>query len=179
VVPDENVARVDELPEPWGLMVPKGRTVRIVKKAAKLDPVPVDRKFLAALFIRAEQKNVDKKQLTAAREAGYKDGLEKGKSNGQYTIDSLRRDKEELADTIQKFEQLSGLSINSYNCGNIGHSVKQFIEFRQMLSQPTSEKLELQRIIAFLQGQEALIKKRIHAIDGLEKLKTHPVGQEG
>lgn len=47
------LVKAEELPEPWGLMTFDGRTMRTVKSAPKLVPVPLTPGFVAAMLRRA------------------------------------------------------------------------------------------------------------------------------
>lgn len=49
--------RVDEIPEPWGVIeVLGGNALRVFKKAPKLNPAPLDRGLIAMLLRRDDQK---------------------------------------------------------------------------------------------------------------------------
>lgn len=54
-ISDLDIVRGGELPASWGLMLVTPTTVHVIRKAPKLEPVPVDRSFLAAL-VRAAAK---------------------------------------------------------------------------------------------------------------------------
>lgn len=55
-VPDLEIVRGGELPEQWGLLIVGPTVVHVARRAPKLQPLPVDRSFLAALF-RAATKS--------------------------------------------------------------------------------------------------------------------------
>ena len=59
VVPDLAIVR-DDLPKGWGLMLAEGPTVRVVKPAPRLDPLPMSRPMLAAL-LRATAKTAERR----------------------------------------------------------------------------------------------------------------------
>lgn len=50
VVAPPGVVTRDELPERWGLMEPRGNSLRATVRAARLTPEPLDRSFVAALL---------------------------------------------------------------------------------------------------------------------------------
>jgi hypothetical protein len=51
VVGDPKIAKVEEVPGPWGLLVADGSSLVVAKKAERLPkPKPIDRRFLAAIL---------------------------------------------------------------------------------------------------------------------------------
>lgn len=52
VIADESMVREGELPEDWGMMAfqGRGRKLKVVKQAPKLEPVPMDHCFVASLL---------------------------------------------------------------------------------------------------------------------------------
>lgn len=56
VIADESMVKDGELPEDWGMMVVSGTGLKVVKKAPKLEPVPVTHGFLA-MMMRSNQSN--------------------------------------------------------------------------------------------------------------------------
>lgn len=66
VAADKTIVRGEELPEGWGLMVPYGRTLRVLKPAVRLEPLPMPRSLQGTLT-RAVTK-------TAARLRDQDDG---------------------------------------------------------------------------------------------------------
>jgi len=63
----KDLVKVEELPGPWGLLVPHGKTMKIVKDAGRLDAKPLDRKFLAAILRRVSEQRVDPAHLNEIR----------------------------------------------------------------------------------------------------------------
>lgn len=56
VTPDESVARVDELPIPWGWMVLKRERFKVVKKPERMKPLALDRPMLCSLLYSVRQQ---------------------------------------------------------------------------------------------------------------------------
>src|ERR1051326_3693427 len=50
VVSDKDMVKEGELPPTWGLLAPKGNSLRIVVDPPKLGPKPLTRSFVAAMF---------------------------------------------------------------------------------------------------------------------------------
>lgn len=55
VIADEIFVREEELPEDWGMMVAVNRGLKVVKKAPKLNPQPLDNLFVASM-LRADNR---------------------------------------------------------------------------------------------------------------------------
>lgn len=55
VLGDKSIVQVDqgELPITWGLLVPRGKSLRVEVQAKELKPVALDRKFLASILRKA------------------------------------------------------------------------------------------------------------------------------
>lgn len=53
VLGDPTIAKTEEVPDSWGILVLYGGRLHLARPAAKLDAVPVSRGFLAALLRRA------------------------------------------------------------------------------------------------------------------------------
>lgn len=52
VAGSDTIVKPDELPPAWGLMVPGGSHLTTVRKADKLEPKPIDKRFLASILRR-------------------------------------------------------------------------------------------------------------------------------
>ena len=51
----KEIVKPEELPRAWGLLIPHGKTMKIVKDAGALPSQPVTREFLAAILRRAHE----------------------------------------------------------------------------------------------------------------------------
>lgn len=102
LVTPSGLVKADELPAPWGLMTFDGKSLRTVKAAPPLDPVPLTAGFVAAMLRRAGE--ADEKMITAAvaaeRERAYEghrkavqEAVARDRKNRQTTAD---REMEEL-----------------------------------------------------------------------------------
>lgn len=65
VVPQAEIVRDRELPEGWGLMVKRGKSVQIVVRAPRLKPEPLDMMHVAAL-VRAVAQTEAREALRSA-----------------------------------------------------------------------------------------------------------------
>lgn len=67
LVTPTGLVKAEELPEPWGLMTFDGKSLRTVKQAPALEPVPLTPGFVAAMLRRAGE--ADERLISAAVEA--------------------------------------------------------------------------------------------------------------
>lgn len=123
VVAPRDVLQDDELPSTWGWLVPRGRHLVANVKAPKLEPVPLDRDFLAAVLRNAASDYVDwiprseiKNEVDEARDEGRK--IEK--KAHKHTERELARHKRILAE----FEADTGVHLNDWNKAEVGKAVK-------------------------------------------------------
>lgn len=133
VAPGE-VVPAHELPDSWGLLVPRGRKL-VIKKQAQRNKyiVPMDKLFIASLF-RAFTRQIASKYVLASSiegqlEAEFRRGREAGARRSACTLDRLKKDKQELEQAIKAFQEASGVDINrrqwnGWNGRRLGEAVK-------------------------------------------------------
>lgn len=120
---DEKIVQTGELPPTWGLMVPKGDGLRVMREAEKLNAAPLDRSFVAAVCRAAQRSSPATAQINAAVEAARKEWeSRRERLNKQIARDDGAALKA-LQATVQKFEEASGVTINSWEGGRIGAAV--------------------------------------------------------
>lgn len=118
-----------EIPAPWGVLVVKGEKLHQVKAAAKLDAMPLDRRFLAAVLRRVHEQLTDECQLRAASERGYHEGVEAGEALRDYKQHRIVEDHEALTKVVDDFQAASGVTMSQYEDGRaIGAAVKLVLE---------------------------------------------------
>ncbi len=113
VISDAKIAKMEEIPQKWGLMVYKSEKLWIEKKAERLNPIPITREFLAAMLRVACQsdRNIENEisnKLYSEYRRGYDQGIEDAK---------IRAEKAETI--ISEFNRLSGIHMSEYNYGEI------------------------------------------------------------
>ena len=131
VTTDDKVADKNELPRTWGLLVSNGKELRQVKRAERMKSKDVDRSFLGALLRRAHEHLKAELQndarVTEARNKGHEEGLRER----DWKIKDSAEDLAKLQKQIKEFEEASGLTLTSWNAGNVGDAVKAFMKARQ------------------------------------------------
>ncbi len=124
----ENVVQKDELPTPWGLMVPYKTKLLVVKEAVQLQAKPLDREFLAAILRRAQEDSPGKAEIAEAAtrvanewrvkmEEAVETAHRRGKAESEQALSDHRR-------VLADFEKVSGITIDRWDHGNIGLAVK-------------------------------------------------------
>lgn len=92
IVADTTVAKPDEVPDHWGLLVlQKNGTLRAAKAAPLLKPHVEGRRFWAAMIRRAWQGSEDRefeKRISDASHEGYQRGLKYGKESTRRDADA-------------------------------------------------------------------------------------------
>jgi hypothetical protein len=124
----DDIVREGELPPNWGLLVLKGDKLYCKKQAPKLEPQPLDRAFVAAMFRRAHEGQAAVAEH--ARRAGFDEGVTKGPEEHQREVERLRSALELTKSRIQSFQEASGVEIDHWHGGSIGSHLKAFMKLR-------------------------------------------------
>lgn len=110
VIPDMSIIKDGEVPEDWGIMAATGRGKMIVveRKASKLEPVHVDRLFLASLFRNITEKMIPyemhQSALKQTEKYATENALRVNKTKFEQAIETERKIKEFEDATGIKFE---------------------------------------------------------------------------
>lgn len=122
-VGDAEIVKDGELPPTWGLLVPRGKGLIQKKEAPKLNAQPVDRCFLAGLLRRAMEQLVPEDQFKEAKRAEYDRGFENGRASNESRVTHAERDLAELNAAVEKFKEISGVTIDNWTIGNVADTV--------------------------------------------------------
>lgn len=128
VVGDRSIVKANELPQPWGLIAPRGDGLAIITQAPSLKPEPLDRAFVAALARRANQaasESIQERLDLATREINEREERRCGQAREEGYAAHRK-----LAEKVVEFEAASGVSIlRGYEGGkHIGEAVKAVLE---------------------------------------------------
>jgi hypothetical protein len=167
VLGDEQIIKPGELPATWGLLAPKGSKLKVKVKAPKLDPVPLDRGFVASLLRSVRDKaDLPQAKLDKSFQEGFSAGRRAGREEAgrhqQFVADRHKQPYEALLKTVQELQEKSGVRIESWNAGRVGELVRlidgtncvKMLETRRRIWQ--SQRMEAERRIDAL---EAAIKE--------------------
>lgn len=138
IVANAGVVPVEELPINWGLMIPSADGLSLVKvrDAAKLNPAPLDRAFIAGVFRNIGDSMVPRASVAAQLEEAKKAGVELGvaRSADGREIERLQR----IEAAAKEFERASGLSIagdwRGLTAKTIGETIRLLVKGDQDLA---------------------------------------------
>jgi len=120
LVSTENIIKIEEVPALWGLMVCKGKALKVIKNAPIKESHPVSKKFLAAIFRKSQEIIVPEAKIKQAYDSGRIAGKEENISQHKYQM----KEYDNLKQALYKFEKQSGIKINEYNSDDIGEAVQ-------------------------------------------------------
>lgn len=127
----EQMVLPGELPATWGLIVPRGEKLHIVKQPEKLAGKPLDRTFVAALLRRAAEVVVNREDITTAVNAALNREREALKLSADSKEQRLSDELAALRRTVQDFEMAAGVSIHnrwgSVDTERVGKAVAWFL----------------------------------------------------
>ncbi len=120
IVAPKDIVKIEELPVNWGLMIPFGNTVKIVKEAKLLNAVNIDKLLLASILRKAQEIVVPEAKLHEEYERGYKEGQERSNQHHKYEIDQYN----ELKKVVFDFEKSIGQSLSSWNNDRLKEAIQ-------------------------------------------------------
>lgn len=126
VASSNDIVKKEELPPTWGLLVATDRGISMKVEASKLEPIEMDRVFLAGIFRNVCDKMIARELIQKRLDNARKDGEE----SVEYKVSSLERDNEALKNAIIDFEKKSGVKIDTWDRSNIGKVVKEVLSGR-------------------------------------------------
>lgn len=111
VVADESIVLEGELPPTWGLMaaVGRGRSLKIIKEAPRLEAKELTRGLLASILRNATSGTVPSSSLADMLQTARDSAI----ANCNYKIESANKERDEIKQLVREFEQASGLSVSS------------------------------------------------------------------
>jgi hypothetical protein len=118
-----DIVRVEELPPTWGLLSAAGGRIVCVKEAPKLEAVPPDRGFVASVLRRSFEVIGSTKESDARYLEGKLAGMEAGKQSAEGHFLALQNQYDRLVESVRRFQETSGLRIDSYNGASLGKAV--------------------------------------------------------
>lgn len=155
LVAPKGVAELAEIPKPWGYLELRGNRLFTLREAADLTPVPIDRAFCARVLTHLvdrlhrqewEREAEVTKKVREQVEARTNQKEERTRKDFEYEISNLK-------DRIRRFEEKSGVSIDSYDGLRIGAAVKQVLAGQQSL--PDLQFHENQLVVALRHVKDA------------------------
>lgn len=125
VVPDLTVAKLEDMPYNWGLMVVNKGKIVVVKEAPKLDCEPVSKKFLAGILRNVTNGLIPYETIKSRIEDARKSGIEQGERNYKYRLNDFQH----LQTKVDEFEKASGVNIqHAWKVRDVGEAVKMVLD---------------------------------------------------
>ena len=136
-VDDEKIVKREEIPETWGLLVLRGKSLVAVKEAPKLEAAPLTRNFVAALLRNGTKEMVPRPEVENLVQARIKQ-IEARESHTRTfeneMAERLKKAYEELQARVRAFEEASGITVTEkWTYGplrdptKLGHAVRSFL----------------------------------------------------
>ncbi len=172
IVALKDVAKVEEIPTTWGLMVPHGLGLRVVKAAPELKPEPVDRLFLASLLRKAKVYVAPEKRTEVKIKAAYAEGQAKGKELANWHWKNIEQPGlERLADGAKRFQEQTGIALSSYTADGIATAVNLLCNERSL----RNKILDTTRAVEGLEAALVPGRELLAALTKVEKKRKRKV----
>lgn len=126
-----DIAKIDEIPTAWGHLTLKGKTLYSVKAAPKREAVALDKGFVAAVLRKAYAIANSEERIKDKIHAAFLDGKKSACEHDGYELNEAREEAKRAKETVERFNQASGLSIDKYSAGRIGQAVHAFMRLDQ------------------------------------------------
>ncbi len=143
-----------QVPPTWGLMVVAKGKLKVVREAPKLQPIPADSLFLAALMKRACD-TMSNSPMVASKLKELEDQWKEKLNDGiERQTGYMRQELEHFKKTIAEFEAASGVRIDRYSGKRIGEAVKTVMsgELERMLSGLMNTKRQTRDLLAWMEA---------------------------
>jgi len=127
IVAEKGVVEDGELPATWGLLVRYGARLICKREAPELKPEALDRPFLAALFRRLSEAQINwipKGKISEELAEARKEAVEDHKRLNAHHENSAAKEAKRIRERIAAFESASGVEIDRWRYGDIGQAVK-------------------------------------------------------
>lgn len=145
---NENVAKLEEIPNNWGWMTIKNGKIKRIKEAPKMNPLECPRSFVTCMLRRA----ADRTDLvhTSTITDKIKDSYDRGISTSKKDADNWKKKYEDIKADVSVFEKASGVNI----------------------SRSWESKQKIGEAVNFILsgGEEGVIKKINNSKEALEKI---------
>ncbi|RYD56989.1 MAG: hypothetical protein EOP56_09285 [Sphingobacteriales bacterium] len=122
---NENVAKIEEIPETWGwLHIKDGKTFEM-KKAPRIphDSTDVNRTFAVSVIRRSTDGMIHESAIKDRIEAAKIEGSEQAKRELERSRKNVASEYEYLKRAVAEFEEKSGVQIQSWSGARIGDAV--------------------------------------------------------
>ncbi len=146
-VSDDKVAKLEEVPATWGLLVLRGKALVQVKEAPQLAPEPLTRGFVAMLLRNATSGMVPNTRVDELVQERLERYVENNRDMATRDAERTKEALKALGEKVRAFEEASGIKIDDrYSFGNMRDPKKLGEGLRALLQHDSPYGLEyLQR----------------------------------
>ena len=128
IVAPKDMLKPNELPPAWGLIEVADGTTKVKKRAPYRDDVePLTHGFIAGVMRAAQRAPTSKADLMAEFNRGFRAGKTVAEAHAKRDADGT--DLHRLRESVEEFEQASGIRIESYSGAHLGEQFRRFQEF--------------------------------------------------
>lgn len=160
---NENVAKIEEIPETWGWMHinPDGK-LRVFKEAPKLIPIPISRSFLACVLKRAASKEgwVTEQSINQRLIDAKQKGLDERDHSNKRVIETYQN----LIKDVQEFEEATDLKLLNPKWGVTGKKMGDAVKF--ILDGGIED---IKKQMTYLKNYHIQIGKKIEEFESLDR----------
>lgn len=158
VLGSEDLMNGTQIPEAWGVLAPRGKSLYAVKKAPKLSPKPLDMGIVCGIIRKASEVTDDLLKGMVPAADVRKLVAEQVAADGDKAMKYLQEKYIELKKTITEFEESSGLNIsNRWQNKSVVAAIKYVME-QGMESIVKEAQADERRTRKYLQGIEDFLK---------------------
>lgn len=148
----KKIARPEELPPAWGLLVPHGKTMKIIKDAGRTDAAQLNRTFVAAVLRRAsEAYDVDairSKILRELKAEAYAEAQEAARRHCETEMELLRDRESHAREELYRVQRaLLNVTEEGYAPGVMREAIGLLSKLRGWQGLP-NRIAQVQRIVA-------------------------------
>ncbi len=125
---NENVAKIEEIPQMWGWMhINESGKIILYKEAPKLTPAPISKSFLACILKRAACKKgwITEISIQDKIESAKQDGINQRDHRAKNTLEAFKI----LETNVKEFEETTGIKINNLRWGATGKQIGEAVKF--------------------------------------------------
>lgn len=137
VTSTDTIAKLEEIPEPWGWLSLRGSRLKVLKPAQKLKSIPPDRAMLCALVQAAVSSAITDIDKKIAEDVAAK--VQEAHSNLSFRANNAENRVDRIQKIMDDFEQASGLSLSGRWYGTmdpkqVGNAVRAILQGEESLA---------------------------------------------
>lgn len=142
VLADKKLMEGLVIPNVWGILVPRGKILRVVRPAPRTrKPQPFDAGFAASMIRNIAKTWVPQHEHERVRDASLATARGEAQAEVQRSASEEERKLRELRDKVERFKEASGIDIqgpNIWELGDVGRAVKAVARAHRILGRQPS-----------------------------------------